>query len=276
MKSLSKKILLLILVVILLIFFHQFGVLAKIEIYLRLPFISLGEKISNSNLKIKNYFETFSSKEQLIKENKELKKENQKLLSENKDLKIFLKEKEILTEQIEFLKKKKYNYVLCHIIGKSSDSPLITESLILDGGENEGIRTGYPVITDQGFLVGKIVKTEKNISYLNIILNNQSSVAAKVLSQQGLKYEETQGVVAGMHQLSLKMDFILPDKKINKDDLVVTSGLETLVPKDLIIGKVREVKFEPGDFFQKATIDPLIDFDNLEIVSVLIPGYEIK
>ena len=264
MRISFKKILFLILVVILLFFFHYID----LQSFFRAPFISTQRNFFNSTLKIKNFLKIFTPEEQLVKENEELKKKNQELLLENKDLKIIQKESEILTEQLDFLKKKKYNYVLSYLIGKTSDNPLIAGNFILDKGANDGVEIGCPVIVDQGFLVGKIVKVDKNISYLNIILDNQSMVAA--VTENGVE-----GIVEGEHQLSLKMDFILPDKTINENDVVITSGVESLMPKGLIIGEVREVKFEAGDFFKKAILNPLIDFDNLQIVSILIP-YENK
>jgi len=273
MKKSFKKVLILLLVATLLIFLQRWGIFARVEDMFRVPFISLDRKFFEISQAIKNNANFFASKNQLLEENKKLKEEKNKILLENKNLKIKQEEEKILSKQLDFLnflEEKKYNYVLCRIIGKTSDNLLITENLILDKGLEDGIKTGFPVIADQGFLVGKIIKTEKNISYLDTILSNNSKIAAKALNAGELEQEGIQGIVAGEYQLSLKMDFILPDKKIKKDDLVITSGLEFLTPRGLIIGKVREVKFEPGDFFQQAILDPLIDFDNLQIVTVLV------
>lgn len=262
MKSLSKKYLFLILVVILLIFFRS--PMKILQNFSRASISGLQRGISNFGFGIKNFSKNFSSKKQLIDENNSLKNKVNELLIANKDLNIALKETKILEKQATFLESKKLNYVLCHVIGKSSENPLITGNLILDKGENDGIKVGYPVIIDEGFLVGKITKTTKNISYLSLILDNQSTVAAKT-------EDDVHGLVSGEHQLSLAMDFILPDKKVSNDEMVITSGLEPLIPQGLIIGKVRKVEYEQDEFFQKATLNPLINFDNLQIVSVLIP-----
>ena len=250
----------LILVVLLLIFFHYINLSG----FFRAPFIFFQRNFFSRSLKIKNFFEFFSSKKELMEENENLKKINQELLLENKDLKISREENKILAEQMDFLKKKDYNYVLSRVVGKTSVDPFVLGNLILDKGADDGIKEGYPAIVNQGFLAGKIIKVEKDISYLNIILDNQSMIAASAGN-------DAEGIVKGEHQLSLVMDFILPDKKIEPGDLAVTSGLESLIPKGLAIGKIREIKFNPGDFFQKAILDPLIDFDNLQIVSILIP-----
>lgn len=273
MKKSFKKVLILLLTTILLIFLQRWGFFASLEDVFRVPFISLDRKFFEVSQSIKNNTNFFASKNQLIEENKKLKEENNRILLENKNLKIRQGEERILSKQLDFLnflEEKKYNYVLCHIIGKTSDNLLATENLILDKGEKDGIKVGFPVIAEEGFLVGKIIKTEQNISYLDTILNNYSKIAAKVLNMAELDQEGIQGIVGGEYQLSLKMDFILPDKKIKKNDIVITSGLEFLIPRGLVIGRVREIKFEPGDFFQKAILDPLLDFDDLQIVSVLI------
>ncbi len=266
MKILLRKNFSLLLVVFLLFFFHYFN----LKFFLKSPLIFLQRNFFSSTLKSKEIFKIFSLKQRLLEENNKLREENNKLLLENKNLKIAWEENKILIKQTEFLKEKKYNYLLCNVIGKTSNNPLMPGVLILDRGEENGIKIGYPVIVDEGFLVGKIIKVDKNISYLNTIIDNQSAVAVKVLSDDP-NQEAIQGIVKGEHQLSLKMDFILPDKKINKDMLIITSGLESLVVNGLIVGKVREVNFAPGDFFQKAVLDSLVDFDSLQIVSVLIP-----
>lgn len=260
MKKQIKKFPLLILVILLLLFFH----FLNLKKNFRLPFIFFQEKILSGTLKIKTGFKFFSSKQQLIDENEQLKKKINELLIENKELKINKAESEIIAKQLEFLKKGGHKYLLGYVIGKTSANPLITGNLILNKGSNDGVKENFPAIVDQGFLAGKIIKVEKNISYLNIILDNQSAIAA--VTENG-----AEGIAKGEHQLSLTLDFILPSKKVSKDELVITSGLESLIPKGLIIGKVREIKFEPGDLFQKAILEPLIDFDNLQIMSILIP-----
>jgi len=52
---------------------------------------------------------------------------------------------------------------------------------------------------------------------------------------------------------------------------VVTSGLEEKIPGGLVIGKVTKVNSDSNEVWQSADIEPLIDFDHLTMVSILLP-----
>ncbi|MBU2416305.1 rod shape-determining protein MreC, partial [Patescibacteria group bacterium] len=69
--------------------------------------------------------------------------------------------------------------------------------------------------------------------------------------------------------LTIKMDFIPQNKRINNEDIVITSGLEKNIPKGLVIGKITRINKNNNEVWQNAIIEPLADLDNLIIVSVL-------
>ena len=64
---------------------------------------------------------------------------------------------------------------------------------------------------------------------------------------------------------------IVSGAEVNKDDLVLTSGLGKLYPKDIVIGKVLEVEEETGKGMKVATIVPNVEFDKLNGVLIVIP-----
>ena len=91
-------------------------------------------------------------------------------------------------------------------------------------------------------------------------------MAATVLNQEG-----TGGITEGDLGLTLKMGFIPQSKNIKKDDIVVTSGLEYLIPRGLALGRIIEVSKDNNELWQNAVIESMADNDNLVIVSVLLP-----
>jgi len=44
-----------------------------------------------------------------------------------------------------------------------------------------------------------------------------------------------------------------------------------VIPRDLVVGKVTQVDKENNELWQSATIEPIMDFNDLFVVSVLIP-----
>ena len=67
------------------------------------------------------------------------------------------------------------------------------------------------------------------------------------------------------------MELILRNETIGSGDIVVTSGIEPGVPMGLVIGTVSRVDVEPNSFSQTAWIQPLLDINNLSMVSILLP-----
>jgi rod shape-determining protein MreC len=66
------------------------------------------------------------------------------------------------------------------------------------------------------------------------------------------------------------LDLIPQDINVQSGDLVLTSGLGGGYPPDLIIGQVVNVRSHDFDLFQQATVQPVVDFNQLEIVLVIV------
>jgi rod shape-determining protein MreC len=57
---------------------------------------------------------------------------------------------------------------------------------------------------------------------------------------------------------------------VQTGDLVLTSGLGGNFPADMLIGQVSGVRQRPVELFQTASIEPVVDFTQLEIVLVIV------
>jgi len=60
------------------------------------------------------------------------------------------------------------------------------------------------------------------------------------------------------------------EAKINNGDLVLTSGLGGNYPPDMLIGQISGVRQRPVELFQTASVEPVVDFSQLEIVLVIV------
>ncbi len=156
------------------------------------------------------------------------------------------------------------------VIGR--DPSVVVERLLLNVGEEAGIRPGMPVVTDTG-LVGQIAQVYKTTSVVLPITAPESAVNAVVQSSR------LTGVVRGQHTDTLVMDYIPLDTPVEVGDLVLTSGLGSVFPPRLVIGQVVAVERRDYDVFQRAFIRPTVDFRRLEQVLVLTkfaPNPEVK
>jgi rod shape-determining protein MreC len=147
-------------------------------------------------------------------------------------------------------------------------------TLTLNRGSQDGVTANDPVIGALG-LVGKIVSVSTTTSEVLMILDGEGQVSALVRGSTG---EGTFGIVQGTYtrgsrltsEGNLQMLFHREDN-VNVGDLVFTSGIGGVYPKDVPIGKVREIQLDPSGLLKTAYIDPLVDFDSLEEAYIVKP-----
>jgi rod shape-determining protein MreC len=66
------------------------------------------------------------------------------------------------------------------------------------------------------------------------------------------------------------LDLIPQDVSLDAGDLVLTSGLGGGYPPDLIVGQVVNVRKRDFDLFQQAAVQPVVDFNRLQIVLIIV------
>jgi rod shape-determining protein MreC len=141
-------------------------------------------------------------------------------------------------------------------------------SIVIDQGERSGIRPGMPVITDQG-VVGLVAGTTPGASKVLLVTDPQSRVDAFV------QRTRARGTVRGRSVADCEFEYVLRDEEIRPGDLLVTSGLDSVYPKGLVVGSVGKTEREPYGLFQRARIEPSVDFGTLEEVFVLLDRKEV-
>jgi rod shape-determining protein MreC len=208
------------------------------------------------------------NQEDLSAQVKSLTAERNRLIESNVRLQMIQEENNVLREQLGFLSKNKYHYVVSNVIsrGELNNSAKSPEAIMIDKGTKDGVSKGLSVVSGDGIIVGKVVDAKDNIASVDLTNNTDCKLAATVLGDT-----KTNGITSGDLGLTIKMDFIPQSVVIKTSDLVITSGLEDAIPRGLVIGKVSTVAKESNDLWQSAVIEPLVSPDDLIIVSVLLP-----
>ncbi len=67
----------------------------------------------------------------------------------------------------------------------------------------------------------------------------------------------------------MSIDWIDLKHQIEIGEVVLTSGLGGKFPQDMVIGRVSEIERREADLFQRAIVQPAVDFDAMEIVFVI-------
>lgn len=184
------------------------------------------------------------------------------------ELRALRAENDALQQVLGFKRSLATKNVPARVIAKEPGNLFATISI--DRGSRDGIRVDQPVIAmDEGGLVGKVVEVFPGNALVLPILDPAVYVAARLAES---RYE---GLVNGNGQRAGHLIMRYVDRQARfsakTGDRVVTSGLRSLYPPDILIGAVTSIQGRPYESSLEIQIDPIVDFARLEYVFVLIP-----
>ena len=253
------------------------GILATVIIFVYITGVLryVGDASANAILPVQGFFYKIGKKLGQITEGEpgksELIAENEKLKKDIEEIKLKLgkfgeneKELQELRGLFNFSQRLKTKLLLATIVGERNLGSART--IVLDRGSKDGIKKDYPVVNQDGIMVGKIFEVKDNSSLVLILLDRRSRIAATIQNR-----DRTIGLLEGGHGLSSSMKFIPQAESVEVGNLIITSGLEETVPRGLLIGTVESVIKDVREPFQEATIKPLVDFKKLITVAIILP-----
>jgi rod shape-determining protein MreC len=136
-------------------------------------------------------------------------------------------------------------------------------SLTVNRGRGDGIAQQTPVIVPEG-LVGRVVQVRRGASVVQLLNDPTSAVGAVV------QRTRTPGLVEGDPAGTVRFKFMARDGAgVQPGDLVVTSGLGSLFPKGLPVGRVVAIEDRGSALFHFAVLRPAADFARVEEVLLL-------
>ena len=238
------------------------GVLQRVLSPIEQPILQMGNTIRDNSRSFWNFTEVSRQNEELQKKVDQLTGDNLKLKTE---ILAGMRYNELDQGQFRSPTLEKYEKVGASVVNRNPTTWYRT--LTLNRGSQDGVSVNDPVIGNLG-LVGKIVSVTPTTSEVLLILDGEGQVSALVRGSTG---NGTFGIVQGNYKRgsrltsegNLQMLFRREDN-INVGDLVLTSGLGGVYPKDVPIGQVKEIQLDPSGLLKTAYIQPLIDFDSLE------------
>jgi len=177
-------------------------------------------------------------------------------------------ENKILREQLGFSQTLHYGHIPAEVIGK--DPGNIFSTIVIDKGSRDGVKKDMPVVAYQnGFqgLVGKVLVVSPHSSIVQPIVDPNCYVAARL---QSSRYE---GLVSGAGSATEQVTMSYVQKRardeIKYGDLVITSGMNSIYPKGIYIGRVRSIGAKEWQTSLELTLQPIVDFARLEYVFVV-------
>jgi len=185
--------------------------------------------------------------------------ELQRLAFEQNQLSSCLEENEQMRKLLGAPLSPKWKFLPAKVIGGG-------EKIRIDKGERDGVKKGM-IVVSENILVGKVVKTGERSSLLETPLTPKVSLPV-VVKRAGGKGIQARGIIRPVGG-SLVLSEVLQSEDIQKGDLVVSGGDENW-PADLLIGQITDVLPKSAEVYQKARVRPLLEYDKLRIVFVVI------
>ena len=217
---------------------------------------NIGKKISDD----KDYFKSLDS---VNKQYEDLKKENERLEADNKKMVAIMAENKTLKEQMGIAEKyKAYEVIPGYIIQK--DFSNYSKIIVINLGKKDGIEIDMTVVGDKG-LVGHIVSVEDNSSKVQTIIDTASAVTGFISNSE--KTLVARGILDSNSKI--KGTYIDNDVVINEGDAIVTSGIGGIYPKNINIGRVKEIVNTQNKTNRYVYIETAENFDNLSNIVVI-------
>jgi rod shape-determining protein MreC len=149
-------------------------------------------------------------------------------------------------------------------------SPTVWYSTVkIDRGSGDGLKKNQPVIAAGG-LAGKISSVTGGTADVTLITDGTSAVSGQVVPNgaNGIVKPEV-----GKPD-DLLLDFVEKKRRVTEGSTVVTSGfrssgVESLFPRGIPIGRVSKVDLGEVDLYQRVHIKPFADLRRIDFVQVL-------
>lgn len=179
---------------------------------------------------------------------------------------------EQLRTLLGFSEKVEYRHVAARIIAKES-GPLFN-GFTVNRGSSQGVVSDTAVIAyadGLSCLVGKITEVTRTTSKVLPITDSSCYVAVRMRDS---RYE---GLMNGMgpDSQTLEMKYVKKQARdeINYGDLVITSGLRSIYPEDIYVGRIIEIEAPEWESSLTLEVQPLVDFAKVEYVVVLLEEF---
>lgn len=226
------------------------------------PFKQAAAQISN---KISVWKDRTLDIDAIIAENEELKEKNKILMQNQIDYDRIKIENENFKEFISVKQENpEYDITAASVIGRDGLEKFF--SFTVDAGKNQGIEVNDVVMSSLG-VIGVVVETGPNYARVATVLNPSVSAACFVSSTRDT------GIVNGDSSYSSKgktvIKYLPKTTQAKEGDIVYTTGLGEIFPKDLIVGTIESVDTDLSGNYNYAVVEPISNISEVKTVFII-------
>jgi rod shape-determining protein MreC len=138
-----------------------------------------------------------------------------------------------------------------------------TRKLVLDKGLQHGVATGQPVVDAQG-VVGQVTRVFPLSAELTLVTDRNMTVPVQV-QRNGLRAIASGGAQPGRMELR----YMSVNADLREGDVVATSGLDSLYPPGLPVGRIVSIDRGRTGNFAQVIVEPIGGVDRSRLLLVL-------
>ena len=146
----------------------------------------------------------------------------------------------------------KLQTVAAEIIGSGATPDFRT--VTVDKGSAEGLQVDMAVLAPAG-VVGRVVVPSARAAKVQLLIDRNAAAGAIV------ERSRAQGIVVGVGDERLRMDYVSEIADIEVGDMIVTSGIDGIFPKGFVIGRVEAIE-KSGTAYKEILVKPAVDFSS--------------
>ena len=136
------------------------------------------------------------------------------------------------------------------------------QSCVLNKGSADGVRKGMAVVTPMG-VIGKVVTVTGRTAKVLLLTDPNSGI--DVLVQR----TRSRGIISGSLESGTVLKYIKRSEDVQEGDRLVTSGLDNVFPKGMLVGTVIKVRKQSRGLFQNVEVMPAAQASLVEEVMVV-------
>ena len=153
--------------------------------------------------------------------------------------------------------------ITASIIANSASSWF--QSCMLDKGSADGVSKGMAVVTPLG-VIGQVVAVTPRTAKVLLLTDPNSGI--DVLVQR----TRSRGIVSGSLETGTILKYVKRSEDIQEGDRLITSGIDGVFPKGMMVGTVIKVRKQHLGLFQFIEVLPAVQTPRIENVLVVAAG----
>jgi rod shape-determining protein MreC len=210
---------------------------------------------------IKGFFASYTDVRNAREENIALKDEIQKLTEELNTEKERSAQLDTLRAERALPELARYRQISANVVAR--DGSLWFRRLLIDRGTLDGVKKDMPVMSGGG-IVGRVISLGPKFAMVQVITDKHAGLGAMLQSSRAM------GEVHGMDNARCEMKSVSTTEQVREGESIVTTGLDRIYPKGLMVGTVERVEADPNAPWHKIIVKPAAPVDRAEHVQVLL------